>query len=235
MGHFSGSDPDKGSDPDDLMIRPNMPTEHDHSAPERDPTAEDELRDRLKSLESLPFVLTDHLLAHVDIRTVGQRTVPVEVGKIIGSHGMQNWGDVQRPLSLVADYIRRYESGEFTYERRPPSLFEYGGAYMINADGRTGVVIAKLRQIETITAAVTQVVAEKVVVFKKEDFEEMLRRKEAGLWDGDLLESRPEGLSGWGISFYARGAIRDHQGVWVFSKEMDSVKEAYSRIGASGK
>lgn len=190
------------------------------------------LEDELKHISKLPFIETTDLM-HVAIYKGGkEENTQVPVDKIIGGLNIESWDKIARYRNIyISRMIEAIKSGELDLKKDPPSLIDWGGAYLVIEDGNTRCGVSKMMNLESIPAkVVTGITLDQLAVFSLNDYQVLLSKREQGMWSGSL-EIVDYGSS----SFYAKGKVEFYEGLWIFSKEPEKVKEIYQQIGASGK
>jgi len=188
-----------------------------------------ELTDRLRQL---PFMELDDLITYASIETEDPVLSQIEVEKVVSAPNATNWTieDSERVYGLS----QLVKSGEINLDSmEPPKLFCVNGLYGVLHDGRHRVAAKKLIGLEQpehneIRAEVSQVKKfTKVFAFSQEEYDELLRRKEEGLWQGNI-EGGPNNSVPTG--FAALGTIENYVGPWVFSRNMEKAKLLYNSL-----
>jgi hypothetical protein len=202
---------------------------------ETNPGSNAEVSAALQKNKALPFIDADNLMAFMDQVQQPPRIARVEVHRIISAQLIDNWGDIELNPNRIEQILNAVQSGKLDLDKiEPPSLFELGGAYAINADGRHRVAVAKILGLKDVRAEVYPSKPEKVMAFSEDDYEIIKSRLEQGLWIGAIEPSANDSSRAWG-NFYASGPITDYEGMWVFSRNMERAREVYQTVGASGK
>ena len=197
----------------------------------------------LYRLESAPYIDDRDLLTYVSYKDPFRsfrRHELVPVAKIISAHHIENWGKVQdhrRTDEYVAKMANALLTGKLNLHALPPVLKEHGGAYAVTSDGITRCALAKLLGMEFIPADVDHILSPfNCHAGTPDRYKTLLDRWQQGLWQGTMTTYHTRSR----IPFFRRfiraiGDVSEHEGVWVFAKNAEQVKQIYHAVGASGK
>jgi hypothetical protein len=197
----------------------------------------------LYRLESAPYIDDRDLntyVSHIDPFRSFRTHELVPAAKIISAHNIENWGkvkDYRRTDEYVAAMANAIVTGKLDLHALPPVLKEHGGAYAVTSDGITRCALAKLLGMEFIPADVDHIISPFNCEAGTPDKYKILRnRRQQGLWQGTMTTYHTRSR----IPFFRRfiraiGDVLEYEGVWVFAKNVEQVKQIYHTVGASGK
>ena len=197
------------------------------------------IEEYLRLLASAPFIASRDLLCYSGYAkplSITRQLEYVPVAKIISAPVIEHWGavkDQKRTNAYLVAMIDALHAGRLNLEREPPELQEYGGAYVVTADGITRCAVAKLLGMQRIPAEVEHVHASLACrASTKDGYNTLLQRHREGLWQGSLTLYTSIMLRRF---LRAAGEVTDYEGVWVFAKSMEKAKKMYQTVGAIGK
>lgn len=153
--------------------------------------------------------------------------VTVASKDIVGSSTLSSWGDSDSLLedSDQADRTLRCYKQFLNGEVPPPlHLYHYGEGKYFVADGQRRVALAKALGISRLPARIIDVNFNQMKLPNDSVYQEMAARQAAGLWQGELSFSLDiDGQYNGGLA-----TISCAEGPWVFAKNMNDVRAAYS-------
>lgn len=182
-------------------------------------------------------------LPHLDFREFnfidglfeGPSRQMVSVDRIVVSSGLQNWGNVEAFEDYrLEEFWRTYQSiKNFGFDMKStdlPKIIDRGGVYEVT-EGQRRIMTAKILGLKEIPSEVS--VCQPTLMYLPDEniYEEMFKRKEAGLWSGTISFTLDEA----GRYSKGRAHIYDYEGMWVLTQNMEKVKSVYQNVGANGK
>lgn len=185
--------------------------------PEVNAVTTQEIRDGLERIRNLPCIESAELHRCIYTVNASDRSLEVvEVDKIVGAPFLSNWADIDKAPEYMARMATAMRNGKLDLRHELVYLEKVGGVYLVSIDGRTRTAVAKIEGLDKIPAIVDELKFDSISVFDQEDYEILLARREAGLWQGALNEQEVKDDDWW--RFYATGEITNYEGYGSFAE-----------------
>lgn len=183
----------------------------------------------VERLKALPFMELGDLVTYASVDTDEPVLEQVDVERVVSAPNASDWTlDNPERVYRLSQAILTGEVDLNTME--PPKLFYIAGVYGVLHDGRHRVAATKLIGLEKSSPAIRAEVSPikpftQVFAFTQEEHNELIRRREMGLWQGNIEGGSNDFVP---TGFASSGTIESYIGPWVFSKDMDKARALYT-------